>query len=132
MEITVKLAGNKKVTAEFDGYRVVSDQPKEDGGEALGPAPFDLFLASIATCAGYFVQSFCQTRGIPTDDILIVQSSEWDDEVHLIRKIDLEVRLPASFPEKYRASVIAAVNQCTVKKHLQQPPQIQVVTRNQV
>ena len=129
MEILVPLAGNKKVTAEFEGYQIVSDQPKEDGGESLGPAPFDLFLASIATCAGFFVQSFCQTRGIATDEISIVQNSEWDEESHLIKKIDVEIRLPASFPEKYRASVIAAANQCTVKRHLQHPPQIEVVTK---
>ena len=128
MEILVKLCGNKKVTAEFDGYQIISDQPKEDGGEASGPAPFDLFLASLATCSGFFVQSFCQTRKIQTNDITIMQTSERDPETHLVSKIQIEIRLPASFPEKYRSSVIAAANQCTVKKHLQNPPQIEVIT----
>jgi len=127
MEILVKLCGNKKVTAQFDGYQITSDQPKNDGGEASGPAPFDLFLASLATCAGFFVQSFCQTRNIQTSDISIVQKSEKDPETHLVSKIQIEIRLPASFPEKYRSSVIVAANQCTVKKHIQNPPQIEVV-----
>lgn len=129
MEIQVKLCGKKKVTAEFDGLLVTSDQPVEDGGEGSAPAPFDLFLASLATCAGFFVQSFCQTRNIPTDGISLVQNSEWDEKTHLVSQIKIEIRLPASFPEKYRASVIAAANQCTVKKHLQNPPQLEVTTQ---
>jgi putative redox protein len=129
MEIQVKLSGKKQVTAHFAGYQVITDQPKEDGGDATGPAPFDLFLASLATCAGFFVQSFCQTRGISVEGISIVQNSERDEKTHLVSKVKIEILLPSSFPEKYRASVIAAANGCTVKKHLQSPPQLEVVTK---
>jgi len=129
MEIKVSLDGKMKVSGQFDGYTVVTDQPKEDGGDASGPAPFDLFLASLATCAGFFVQRFCQTRGISTEGISVVQNSEWDEATHLISKIQVEIFLPASFPEKYHAAVVAAANQCTVKKHLQNPPALEVVAR---
>lgn len=127
MRIDVELNGKQKVTARFDGYTVVTDQPVEDGGEGSAPGPFDLFLASTAACAGYFVQSFCQARGIPTEGISLVQHSERDEQTHLVSRIRIEVRLPATFPQKYRASVLAAANQCTVKKHLQNPPQIEVL-----
>jgi ribosomal protein S12 methylthiotransferase accessory factor len=129
MEIKVSLDGKMKVTALFEGHGVTTDQPKEDGGEGAGPAPFDLFLASLATCAGFFVQRFCQTRGIPRDGISLVQTSEWDESAHLVSKIKVEIRLPASFPEKYKAAVVAAASQCTVKKHLQTPPALEVVAR---
>lgn len=129
MEIKVSLDGRKRVTATFDGYTVISDQPKEDGGDGAGPAPFDLFLASLAACAGFFVQSFCQTRGISTDGISIVQNSERDEKTHMVSKITIVLGLPKSFPEKYRASVIAAANQCTVKKHLQNPPLLEVLAQ---
>jgi ribosomal protein S12 methylthiotransferase accessory factor len=128
MEIHVRLAGGKKVVAEFDGYQVVTDQPKEDGGEGTAPGPFDLFLVSLGTCAGYFVQSFCQARGIASEGIEIVQSMEWNEEAHLYTRIRIEIRLPQGFPEKYRAAVLGAVNGCTVKKHLLNPPQLEVVT----
>jgi putative redox protein len=127
MQIKVKLAGGKKVVAEFDGYRVLTDQPTEDGGEGTAPGPFDLFMASMGACAGYFVQSFCQARSISTEGIEILQNAEWNDEKSLYTKIIFEIRLPSGFPEKYKAAVIAAVNQCTVKKHLVNPPIIETV-----
>lgn len=127
MNIKVTLGENKKVVAEFDGYTVTTDQPKEDGGDGTAPGPFDFFLASLATCAGYFVQSFCRTRNIPTEGISIEQSDEWDEKTNLISKITVTITLPENFPSKYRSSVIAAANQCTVKRHMQSPPQMEVI-----
>lgn len=129
MEIRVILAGNKRVIGEFEGLQVITDQPKDAGGFGEHPAPFDLFLASIATCAGFFVQSFCETRKLSSEGIKIIQTSQRDEKTHLVSKINIALELPASFPEKYRASVVAAVNQCTVKKHLQNPPQIEVLVK---
>jgi putative redox protein len=51
-----------------------------------------------------------------------------DPKTHLIGKIDIEIVLPASFPEKYRAAVVQAAQSCTVKKHLQAPPQFNLFT----
>lgn len=130
MEMRIHLLGKKKVTAEFDGYRVTSDQPVEDGGNGSAPAPFDLFLASIGTCAGFFIQSFCQTRGIPVDGIEIIQRSERDEVKHLVTKVSLEITLPKDFPEKYRTGLVNAANLCTVKKHLVDPPKFEIETRH--
>ena len=124
MEMMIDFPGGSRVDAHFGSFTVATDQQPA----ASAPGPFDLFLASLATCSGFFVQSFCQTRKIQTNDITIMQTSERDPETHLVSKIQIEIRLPASFPEKYRSSVSAAANQCTVKKHLQSPPQIEVIT----
>lgn len=129
MEMKIRFPGNKKVTAEFEGYTVLTDQPKDNGGDGSAPAPFDLFMASIGTCAGYFVMAFCQKRGISTEGIELIQKMEWDEDKHLYTKIGLEIRAPKSFPEKYRESLVNAANLCTVKKHLQNPPQFEVTTQ---
>ena len=51
---------------------------------------------------------------------------EYNNELHLIGKINLEILLPPDFPEKYKDAVINAANLCAVKKHLINPPQIKV------
>ena len=129
MEMKIRFPGNKKVSAEFEGLTVLTDQPKDNGGDGSAPAPFDLFRASIGTCAGYFVMAFCEKRGISTEGVELLQSMEWDDAKHLYTKINLEIRVPATFPEKYRESLVNAANLCSVKKHLQSPPQFEVFTR---
>jgi ribosomal protein S12 methylthiotransferase accessory factor len=124
----IRFPGNKKVSAEFDGFTVLTDQPKDAGGDGAAPAPFDLFLASIGTCAGIFVLSFCRKRNLPTEGLEIVQTMDWDQAKHLVSKIRLEIRVPIGFPEKYRDSLVNAANLCTVKRHLHAPPAFEVVT----
>lgn len=129
MEMKIRFPGNKQVAADFDGFTVLTDQPKDAGGDGAAPAPFDLFLASIGTCAGIFVLSFCRKRGLPTDGLEIVQTMDWNEEKHLVSKITLTIRPPDGFPEKYLDSLAAAAKLCTVKRHLAEPPLFEVVTK---
>ncbi|TBR22231.1 osmotically inducible protein OsmC [bacterium] len=126
MDMKITFPGNKKVAAEFDGRVVMTDQPREAGGDGSAPAPFDLFLAALGTCAGIFVLSFCKKREIPTEGLEILQSAEWDEAAHKVSKVSLRIKLPKGFPEKYRESVISTANLCTVKKHLTAPPAFEV------
>lgn len=125
MKITFE--GSKKVIAEHNGHRIVTDQPVRGGGEGSAPAPFDLFLASLGTCAGIYVKSFCDQRGIPTDGISLEQEMKFDPATHLITHIDIIIKLPASFPEKYRDAVVNAAGLCAVKRHLHHPPAMKVI-----
>ena len=48
MRIDVHLTESARVEADVRGHRIVTDQPERAGGENAAPAPFELFLASIA------------------------------------------------------------------------------------
>lgn len=124
----VTFPGGKRVDADYHGFTVRTDQPVKAGGEGSAPQPFDLFLASIATCAEIYVQGYCDTREIPTAGLGIEMHVEHDHEQHRIGKLVLEIRLPPDFPEKHRAAVIRAADLCSVKKHLLQPPAIEIRT----
>jgi putative redox protein len=126
MEMEINFDGGKKVTASYKGMEIQTDQPVSSGGEGSAPEPFTLFLASIGTCAGIYVKSFCDQRGIPAGGIKILQSMSYNIEKRLIDKINIDIQLPQSFPEKYREAVIKAADLCTVKKHLAYPPDIEV------
>ena len=73
MEMTITFDGKKKIIADYHGHMIVTDQPVEAGGDGSAPAPFDLFLASIGTCAGVYVLYFCHERGIDTTGLKVRQ-----------------------------------------------------------
>lgn len=120
--------GGKKVYADFRGFTHKTDQPEIAGGENSAPAPFELFLASLGTCAGIFILGFCQQRGIDTEGIEIIQSHEKDTNTRMINKVNMDIKLPESFPEKYKNAVIQSANLCAVKKHMEIPPEFNVFT----
>lgn len=126
MEITFD--GGKVVTAHSHGHVIKTDQPVEGGGANSAPSPFELFMASIGTCAGIYVKSFCDNRKIPTDKIKIVQSAEYDKETGLPVNIKLDIKLPPDFPEKYIDSVISVAQLCKVKKTIANPPVFEIIT----
>ena len=126
MEIT--FGGGKIITAIYNGHSIKTDQPLDNGGENTAPAPFDLYLASIGTCAGIYVKSFCDKRNIPTDNIRVFQNIIWDEKTDLPSDITIEIKLPPDFPEKYRESVISAAELCKVKKSIANPPEFKVIT----
>jgi putative redox protein len=128
MDMRIHFPGNKKVSADFKGFSVSTDQPVAAGGDESAPTPFDLFLASLGTCAGIYALGFCQARGIPTAGLELVQHTDWDPHSHAVSKIRIEIRTPPEFPEKYRDGIVKAANLCTVKRHLHAPPAIEVVT----
>ncbi len=128
MEILIDFPGGVRVDAHLGSLTVQTDQSVYEGGQGSAPSPFALFLASIGTCAGFYVLSFCRSREIPTEGIRLIERREVDPETHLVSRVLIEVQLPPEFPEKYKTAIIRAADQCTVKKHLEHPPAIEVTT----
>lgn len=124
----VRFPGGMKVEAVFDGFTVLTDQPAAAGGEGKAPSPLDLFLVSLATCSGFYALRFCQERGLSTEGLALTMSPERDLVRKRIRKIELDVRLPAAFPDKYRDAILRAIDKCSVKRHLAEPPEFVVNT----
>ena len=125
-KIEILLGGGTKVDAKIRDFTIHTDQPVSAGGGNSAPSPFDLFLASIGTCAGFYVSEFCASRSIPTDSIKITETIYRNDTTHMVDKITIDIGLPLDFPEKYRAAVVRAAESCSVKKHLTAPPAIQI------
>ena len=125
-EMKVSFPGGVRVDAEYKGFVIKTDQPAYQGGEGSEPAPFDLFLASLATCAGYYVLAFCNKREIPTENAAVVMKTRRNPETRRIEKISIEIQLPPEFPEKYKKAVIKAVDSCSVKIHILNPPAFEV------
>lgn len=125
----ISFEGKKKVIADYNGYRIITDQAVSAGGEGSAPAPFDFFVASIGTCAGIYVKSFCDKRGISTNGITLDQNMKFDPETHMISHLEIMIHLPGDFPEKYKSALVNVANMCAVKRHLLHPPEMTVTIR---
>jgi putative redox protein len=128
MSLNVSFPGGVAVDVEYKGRIIHTDQPREYGGGGTAPAPFDLFLASIATCAGFYALRFCQERSLSTDGLGLTMGTELDPATRKIGTIRLDLQLPAGFPEKYRPAIVRAIDQCAVKRHMIEPPRFELTT----
>lgn len=127
MMMQISFPGGLAVEAAYRGHTVRTDQPREAGGLDSALSPFDLFLVSLGTCAGYYVLRFCQERGLPTEGLGLTLETERREGRDRLAKVRLEIELPPGFPEKYRAAVARAAEHCKVKEQMQEPPVFEVV-----
>jgi len=124
--LEVFFPGGKCVDAGIQGMLIKTDQSITNGGTESAPEPFQLFLASIATCAGIYALEFCQARNISTDGISLKMSGIRDEDLRRFTKFTITLQLPKEFPEKYRNSIIRSMNLCAVKKHIIDPPEFEM------
>jgi putative redox protein len=124
--MNIQFPGGLRVEAYHEGFWIRTDQPVSSGGEGSAPSPFDLFLASIGTCAGFYALRFCQQRNLDTEGLALSVIPVRDDAGKHVEQIRIEVTPPPAFPEKYREALLRAVEQCSVKRHLLQPPRFQI------
>ena len=127
-DIHVRFTGGKRIEAKVGAHHIVTDQSLVHGGDDSAPEPFELFLASLATCAGFYVLSYCQARNLPSNDIELIQHQQVDSSGHLTQVV-LELLLPSSFPERDRVGVVRAAQSCKVNKTLHRPPEVLVHAR---
>ena len=125
MLIDVTFPGGLRIDANIAGHDVRTDQREKHGGDGSAPPPFDLFLASIATCMGLYALRFCQQREIDTHGLHLSLETEKDPETKMISAVRTRLQLPAGFPLKYVRAIERSMDQCAVKKHMKQPPRFE-------
>jgi len=130
--LEVSFPGGKRVDARIGDLVIHTDQSVKAGGEASAPEPFDLFLASIATCAGVFALGFCQSRNIDSTGLGLRMELEYDPAKKLFARMRFHLKLPKGFPDKYRGGIEKSIGLCAVKRHIVDPelPAFDVVFEN--
>ncbi len=130
-DISVSFPGGKRVNAQFEDFTILTDRPIKDGGDGSAPAPYILFLSSLATCAGIYVLGYCNARDIDPTGISITQSHEFvPDGPRSLRlgRVGIQINVPPTFPEKHHATLVRVAEQCAVKKVIENPPEFVVET----
>lgn len=125
--INVTFPGGKKVDAQIGEFVIKTDQATANGGNGSAPEPFKLFLASIATCAGFYALEFCQSRQIATEGLALAVRYHFDTEKKMYTSFRIEATLPRNFPAKYKDAITRAIDLCAVKRHIVDAPKFELV-----
>ncbi|WDP89372.1 MAG: OsmC family protein [Desulfobacter sp.] len=118
MALEVIFPGNKKVDVKVKDFLIKTDQSKKNDGDETAPEPFALFLASLASCAGIYAKSFCDTRKLDYTGMKLMLTPYFKKGQKHMEKIEIILHVNQKFPEKYIKAVIKAMGACAVKNQL--------------
>ncbi len=64
-------------------YDLKTDEPVALGGQGQGPAPFDLYLASLSACTAITLRMYAERKGWDLGEFTAELRAEMDDDGHL-------------------------------------------------
>jgi putative redox protein len=127
METTVKVINNVQFSAEARGHRLVCDQPLDGGGADGGMTPPELMLASLGTCAAYYVVQYLKFRKLPTENVQVrVEAEKVMSPVPRMDKFRIIVEAPEAIDEKHREGMRRATEKCLIHNTLLNTPAIEI------
>lgn len=129
MEIAISFPKNQQVAAKIGDFEILTDQQKRYGGDEEAPQPYHLFLASLATCGGYYLLKFCEARKINHKEIKIKMVYSWENKESGNPLFEIKIELPETFEDKYIGPLIKSVEQCAVKKAIEASPIFKVTAQ---
>jgi len=120
--VNVSLLPDRRLTVTLDQFTLTLDRPKSKGGQGNDPSPMDIFLMCIAGCSTFYARGFAEERGISTAGLALSMECEYDEAANHYTAMTSTLTLPPDFPEKYVNAIAKAMESCTVKKHIANPP----------
>lgn len=117
-QFNVTFPENKKVDVAFKAFEIKTDQSKKNGGDETAPEPFALFLSALASCAGIYAKSFCDTRKLDTTGMHLGLDVTFKKGQKHMESINITLYVNQQFPEKYIKPIIKSMDGCAVKNQL--------------
>lgn len=70
-------------------HELVADEPAALGGQGTGPAPFDLYLASLSACTAITLRMYAQRKGWDLGEFRaeLKLSADDDGKMHIHRRL---------------------------------------------
>lgn len=125
--VEARYAGGDRSEILTGRHRIVADQPLEAGGTDAGPTPTELFVASLAGCAEFYVERFLRRHVTSLDGLAVRTTAEMsDDRPARITRIAIEVDLPPGLAPEVRIGALRAADRCLVRETLQRAPTVEL------
>lgn len=119
------------------GHTLTADEPKNVGGNDLGPGPYDLLSAALAACTSMTIRLYADHKKLPLTQVSVAVRHErihGEDcascETKPAGKIDRFTRLitlEGDLGEEQRTRLLEIADKCPVHKTLHGP--IDIVTQ---
>lgn len=124
--IEVRYAGGEAYIADIRGHRLWVDQLADDGGSDAGPAPIELFVASLATCVAHAAGRFLSWHGLGRAGMRVwVEFAMTGNHPDRVAAINLRLTVP-KLPVELTPQLRDAVTRCTVCTLLRHPPLVDI------
>lgn len=108
-----------KVTIEWRNGIIIGDEPEIIGGKDLGPDPYTLLLASLASCTLSTLRMYIDRKGWDIPTILISVNMLQNVETNLVTIFEREITFTEEISDEIKERLLVIAKKCPVSKILE-------------
>lgn len=124
MEVDVEHLGSVQFEIKARQHRIACDQPAENGGFDEGMTPPELLLASLGSCAGFYVAQYLKKHHLATEGTIVRVPAEKDTNPPRLNNFRIQIEIPSVLMDQHREGVEQAVRHCLIHNTLLNSPRI--------
>lgn len=124
-EVVVELRKEDKFTTEVQAgiHHFLADEPKDVGGENLGPTPYELLNAGLGSCTAMTLHMYARRKGWPLEKVFVhlSHSKKHKDDCEEGSKLDefkREIEIEGDLDDKQIKRLVEIANKCPVHETL--------------
>ncbi|MEX6632141.1 bifunctional alpha/beta hydrolase/OsmC family protein [Hyphococcus lacteus] len=106
------------VALSIDGYPMLIDAGKEDGGHDLGPNPTRTLEAALAACGVMTIKMYARRKKWNVEDVEIRIRRAKSEDAHVPHLLEKELRITGDLDETQRARLLEIADKCPVHRVL--------------
>ena len=122
-QITVHHEALDRFRIEVRDHMLVVDQPAPTSGDA-GPTPTELFVASLAACAGFYARRFLARHDLRDGDLAIAADFAFSADHSRVAAVAIRLEVPGGIPAALRPALMRVLEHCTVHESLRDAPTV--------
>jgi uncharacterized OsmC-like protein len=125
--VRVESRDNLRQAIEMGLHELQADEPVASGGDASGPDPYDLLLASLGACTSMTLQLYGRHKGWPLarvvvtlhhDRIHAADCASCETQDGMLDRIRREITLEGALSPEQRERLLAIANRCPIHRTL--------------
>lgn len=122
--ITTTYRGDMSFETVLGSHRLVIDVPASMGGKDRAPTPSELFVASIGSCVGAFVASYCERTGLDSRDMTVDVHFQRTQDPTRLTDLSVVVNLPHARCDAREEAIRRVAEHCPVHETIVTMPRI--------
>lgn len=113
------------VDITVSGFSIKGDEPVEDGGANLGPAPYDILLAALGECTAMTMRWYARQQNWPLEKVEVSLTHHKEGRTdHFTKDIKISGE---SLSAEQREKLIEVAAKCPVQRTLEGTPVIRTI-----
>jgi putative redox protein len=114
------------------GHSLIADEAAEDGGDGLGPDPYELLLWALGACTSMTLQLHARRKGYPLEEVAVEVEHErrypddcrdCDDPSKKVEVVHRRMVLRGPLSVEQRDDLLRVAQKCPVHKTLAALPE---------